>query len=176
MRFEISPPTLTLNSWKKLCIGPFKEMAFKPIGKSRSTFTQVIKVDNPKKTEIDFTSHYTDDGEHNIHYLISLDKSCFDDKKTGENKALEALHTAWKTKNKVHNGNIRLDGATGVIGSIALKMSKLFDPMIDYTLIDTLTSMRKHYTAGVYGESIIIGYSEANIEFILEQNMINLFS
>lgn len=176
MRFEISPPTLTLNSWKKLCTGPYKEMAFKPIGKARSIFTEVIKVNSPSKTLIDFTGHHTDDGEFNIHYLLSLDKSVFDDKKTGENEALEALYTAWTTKNKVHNRNIRLDGATGVIGSIAIKMSKLFDPMIEYTLVEIETTNRKHYTAGVYGESIIIGYSEANIEFILEEEMIMLFS
>lgn len=176
MRFEISPPTLTLKSWKKLCTGPFKQMAFKPIGKSRSTFTQIVKVNSLSKAGIDYTGHHTDDGEINIHYLMSLDKSCFDDKKTGENEALEALRIAWTTKTKVHNGDIRLDGATGVIGSIELKMSKLFDPMIEYTLIETTSSIRKHYTAGVYGESIIIGYSEANIEHILEREMVNLFS
>ena len=176
MRFEISPPTLTLNSWKKLCAGPFKEMQFTPIGKARSTFTEVVQVNNFKKAGIDFTSHYTDDGEYNIHYLMSLDKSCFDDKKTGENEALEALRIAWTTKNKVHKGEIRLDGATGVIGSIAIKMSKLFDPMFEYTLIETTWSRQKHYTAGVYGDSIIIGYSESNIESILEQEMVNLFS
>ena len=176
MRFEISPPTLTLNSWKKLCAGPFKEMAFKPIGKARSTFTEVIQVNNFKKAGIDFTGHHTDDGEYNIHYLMSLDKSCFDDKKTGENEALEALRIAWTTKTKVHNGDIRLDGATGVIGSIGLRMSKIFDQMFEYTLIEATTSTRKHYTAGVYGDSIIIGYSEANIEHILEREMVNLFS
>ena len=176
MRFKISPPTLTLNSWKKLCDGPYKQMAFKPIGKSRSTFTEVVKVSNPSKTAIDFTGHHTDDGEYNIHYLMSLDKSVFDDKKTGKNEALEALRIAWETKTKVHNSHIRLDGATGVIGSIAIKMSKLFDPMIEYTLIDTTTTARMHYTVGVYGESVIIGYSEANIEHILEREMVNLFS
>ncbi len=176
MRFKISPPTLTLNSWKKLCTGPFKQMAFKPTGKARSTFTEVIQVNDFKKTGIDFTGHHTDDGEYNIHYLMSLDKSCFDDKKTGKNEALEALRIAWTTKTKVHNGDIRLDGATGVIGSIGFRMSKIFDQMFEYTLIDTMTTTRKHFTAGVYGESIIIGYSEANIEHILGQEMVNLFS
>jgi len=176
MRFKISPPTLTLNSWKKLCYGPFKQMAFKPIGKARSTFTEVIQVNNFKNTSIDFTCHHTDDGEYNIHYLMSLDKSVFDDKKTGKNEALEALHTAWTTKNKIHNGNIRLDGATGVIGSIGFRMSKIFDLMFEYTLVETGITNRRHYTAGVYGESIIIGYSEANIESILEREMVNLFS
>lgn len=176
MRFEISPPTLTLNSWKKLCDGPFKQMAFKPIGKARSTFTEVIQVNNFKNTSIDFTGHHTDDGEYNIHYLMSLDKSVFDDKKTGKNEALEELHTAWTTKNKIHNSNIRLDGATGVIGSIGFRMSKIFDLMFEYTLVETETTNRRHYTAGVYGESIVIGYSEANIESILEREMVNLFS
>ena len=176
MRFEISPPTLTLNSWKKLCTGPFKQMAFKPIDKARSTFTEVIQVNNFKKAGIDFTGHHTDDGEYNIHYLMSLDKSCFDDKKTGENEALEALRIAWATKTKVHNGDIRLDGATGVIGSIGFRMSKIFDQMFEYTLIEVTSPIRKHFTAGVYGDSIIIGYSEANIEHILEREMVNLFS
>ena len=176
MRFKISPPTLTLNSWKKLCTGPFKQMAFKPIGKARSTFTEVIQVNDFKKAGIDFTGDHTDDGEYNIHYLMSLDKSVFDDKKTGKNEALEALRIAWTTKNKVHNGGIRLDGATGVIGSIGFRMSKIFDLMFEYTLIETTWSTQKHYTAGVYGESIIIGYSEANIESILEREMVNLFS
>lgn len=176
MRFEISPPTLTLNSWKKLCAGPYKEMAFKPIGKARSTFTEVVKVSSPSKTAIDFTGHHTDDGEYNIHYLMSLDKSVFDDKKTGENEALEALRIAWTTKNKVHNGDLRLDGATGVISSIEFRMSKIFDPMFEYILIDTTTTIRKHYIAGVYGDAIIVGYSEANIEFILEQETIRIFS
>lgn len=176
MRFKISPPTLTLNSWNKLCAGPFKQMAYKPIGKAHSTFTEVIQVNDFKKTAIDSTSHHTDDGEYNIYYLMSLDKSCFDDKKTGENEALEALRIAWTTKTKVYNGNIRLDGAIGVIGSIGFRMSKIFDQMFEYTLIDTMTTNRKHYTAGVYGESIVIGYSEANIEHILEQEMVKLFS
>lgn len=176
MRFKISPPTLTLNSWKKLCTGPFKQMAFKPIDKARSTFTEVVKVSSPSKTGIEYTSHQTDDGEYDFYYLMSLDKSCFDDKKTGENEALEALRIAWATKTKVHNGDIRLDGATGVIGSIEFRMSKIFDQMFEYTLIDTMTTIRKHFTAGVYGESIIIGYSEANIEHILGQEMVNLFS
>lgn len=170
----------TLNSWFRCC----KKKLLRH--KNNYGYKVVVNINITGTPDEQLWKCVFDGYNKSVEHWITLDKSCLDDD-TGSNSALDKLSNAVLNKRIITTQwlehDIDRNGASGIIGSCVEKYSSVFDFICEYNnmreTIDSksqLASKIIYRTAGVYGDAVIIGFSENNITEKLELETIKLFS
>lgn len=200
----------TLNSWLKMC-GQKIMLVSDEI--SKQGFKINATVDAIEKPETPTWKVETDYDNRTINHHIVIDKTCFDNA-SGANPALEKLDKMFGMERVVSTVYLSMcwssmtsdflksakqdpslvniddyiktnkDQCGGVICECVEKSSALFEPMVEWSNIESVTapgggasSGHKHRRiAGGYGDTVVVGLSEYDLINTLELETTKVFS